>query len=148
LVAGGLWLAAPRDSLAAAVVGHMAHEPEAWARTDVPVAQADLDRVLAGAHVRLKGDAGLVSYANSCAFRGHVVPHLVVQTQSGPVTVMLLPDESARTTERFDEEGYRGMIVPVPHHGSIAVLERGPDPDLGRVQQVAARVMGAIEWTT
>ena len=38
--------------------------------------------------------AGLVSYANSCVFRGHHVPHLVVQTEAGPVTVMVLVHES------------------------------------------------------
>ena len=26
----------------------------------------------------------------------------------------------------FDEQGYRGVIVPVPGHGSLAVLTRGP----------------------
>ncbi len=36
-VAGGLWLALPRPSLAADVVSHMAGEPGAWSRTDVPV---------------------------------------------------------------------------------------------------------------
>src|ERR1019366_3207279 len=77
VVAGSLWLAAPGPSLAADVVTHMAEEPGAWARTDVPVPEPMLNKVLAESHVRLKGNAGLVSYANSCQFRGHQVPHLV-----------------------------------------------------------------------
>ncbi len=146
VVAGGLWLAAPQPSLAAAVVGHMAEEPRAWARTDVPVPRGVLDQVLGESHVRLKGGAGLVSYANSCLFRGHHVPHLVVQTDSGPVTVMVLPHESAWSSTRFDEDGYRGIIVPVPGHGSIAVLERGPATGMAEVQDVASKVLAALDW--
>ena len=147
VVAGSLWLGVPRPSLAADVVEHMAEEPNAWARTQLPVPPPRLDRVLSESHVRLKSDAGLVTYANSCPFRGHVVPHLVVQTDAGPVTVMVLSHESVRAATEFDEQGYRGEIVPVPHHGSLAVLQRGPGTDLKAVQGVAARVLGAIEWT-
>ncbi len=146
VMAGGLWLAVPRSSLAADVVEHMAGEPQAWARTDVPVPEPKLDEVLGESHVRLKADAGLVSYANSCVFRGHIVPHLVVQTDSGPVTVMVLPHESSARSVRFDEHGYRGVIVPVPGHGSLAVLERGSNADAAIVDSVAARVLGAIDW--
>ena len=142
---GALWLGAARSSLAAAVVGHMAEEPDAWARTDVPAPQ--LNEVLRKAHVELRPSAGLVSYASSCGFRGHVVPHLVVQTAAGPVTVMVLPDESVHGTVHFDEQGYRGMIVPVAGHGSLAVLEKAPNTDMKAVEDVAARVLGAIEWT-
>ena len=59
-------------------------------------ADAELDDVLKDSKLRLKPDAGIVSYASSCTFRGHRVPHLVVQTPSGPVTVMVLVHESVR----------------------------------------------------
>jgi len=147
VVAGSLWLAVPGPSLAADVVSHMAGEPDAWARTDIPVAQPMLDRILSESHVRLRGDPGLVSYASSCQFRGHLVPHLVVQTEAGPVTVMVLTHEASRSSTRFDEQGYQGMIVPIPGHGSLAVLERGTGIDLDRVKSVAARVRDAIDWT-
>ncbi len=112
VIAGALWVAAPHASLAADVVAHMAGEPDAWARTDVPVPAQDLAKVLDAAHVRLKPDAGMVSYAQSCLFRGHHVPHLVVQTEAGPVTVMVLAHESVSKPMPFDEEGYRGVILP------------------------------------
>jgi hypothetical protein len=146
-VAVSLWLAAPGRSLAADVVKHMAGEPYAWARTEIAVPQPRLDKVLIDAHVRLKPSAGLVSYASSCSFRGHTVPHLVVQTDSGPVTVMVLTHEALRSAMRFHEQGYRGVIVPVRGHGSLAVLERGPDMDIKAVEGVAARVLGALDWT-
>jgi hypothetical protein len=146
-VAVSLWLAAPGRSLAADVVEHMAEEPYAWTRTEVPVPEPRLDKVLNESQMRLKASAGLVSYANSCSFRGHLVPHLVVQTDAGPVTVMVLTHETVRSAVRFNEHGYRGVIVPVHGHGSLAVLEQGPNMDIKAVEGVAARVQGALDWT-
>jgi len=147
VVAVSLWLVAPGRTLAADVVAHMAGEPNAWARTAVPVPEPKLDKVLIESHVRLKASAGLVTYASSCSFRSQVVPHLVVQTEAGPVTVMVLTHETLRARVRFNEHGYRGVIVPVRGHGSLAVLEQGPNRDAGKVDDIAARVLGALDWT-
>jgi hypothetical protein len=147
LVAGGLWLSVPDRSLAADVVAHMQEEPQAWRRTDVPVPGPALADVLRDSHLRLAPGAGLVSYANSCGFRGRVVPHLVMQTASGPVTVMVLIHEHSSKPVQFDEQGYRGVIVPIPGHGSLAVLTRGPDTDPKTIQRIAAQVQSSIVWT-
>jgi hypothetical protein len=148
VVAGVLWLAAPGPSLAAAVVTHMNGEPGAWRQTDVPVGSSELQGVLRDSHVRLAAGAGLVSYAASCAFRGHRVPHLVIQTESGPITVMVLVHESVQKPVRFDEQGYRGVIVPVAGHGSLAVLTHGPATDIKTVELIAAQVLDSITWTS
>jgi|HubBroStandDraft_6_1064221.scaffolds.fasta_scaffold04206_6 hypothetical protein len=145
-IVGGVWLSLPQPGLAAAVVAHMAGEPEAWQRTEA-VPQPELADVLKDSKLRLKPDAGIVSYASSCAFRGHRVPHLVVQTASGPVTVMVLVHESVRQVTPFDEQGYRGTIVPVPGHGSIAVLMHDSGIGAGEIQRIAAQVDAAIVWT-
>jgi hypothetical protein len=146
VVAGGLWLAVPGSSLAADVVTHMAGEPDAWQTTDVPVPGSDLRAVLEHSHLALKPDVGVVSYAQSCVFRGHHVPHLVVQTADGPVTVMVLVHERVHMTTQFDEQGYRGVIVPVAGHGSLAVLARGEATDPKFIEQIAARVESSIIW--
>jgi hypothetical protein len=146
VVAGALWLGAAHSSLAADVVAHMAGEPQAWARTAVPVPSSELAAVLEGAHMSLNPSAGMVSYAQSCSFRGHKVPHLVVQTEMGPVTVMVLVHETVPSPKPFDEEGYRGVIVPMQGHGSLAVLARQEQADLPAVERVASRVENAIAW--
>jgi hypothetical protein len=146
VIAAGVWLTLPQRSLAAAVVAHMAEEPNAWQRTDVPVPNPELNDVLQASRLRLKSDAGIVSYAASCDFRGHKVPHLVVQTSSGPVTVMVLVHEPVRKPMEFDEQGYRGTIVPVPGHGSIAVLMKDAGSGSTNVDRIAAQVDAAIVW--
>ena len=149
VVAGGLWLSAPGPSLAADVVTHMREEPQAWRRTEVPVPGSQLGDVLRDSHLRLAaaGGAGIVSYANSCEFRGKHVPHLVIQTEAGPVTVMVLVHERMSKPVQFDEQGYRGIIVPVSGHGSLAVLTRGSATDLGTVEHITQRVLDSIVWT-
>ena len=146
-VAGVLWIAAPGASVAADVVTHMAGEPDAWRQTDVPVPDAELQQVLRNTHLRLAAGSAMVSYASSCEFRGHHVPHLVIQTESGPVTVMVLVHERVSKPVRFDEQGYRGVIVPVAGHGSVAVLTHGADTDLTSVERIAARVRNSMVWT-
>lgn len=147
VVAGGLWLSVPASSLAADVVTHMRNEPGAWRRTDVSVPSAALQDVLRDSRLRLAAGADRVTYASSCGFRGHHVPHLVVQTESGPVTVMVLVHEQVAKSTQFDEQGYRGVIVPVAGHGSIAVLTRGVATDPASIQHIAARVLDSIVWT-
>jgi hypothetical protein len=147
VVGGGLWLSAPGASLAADVVIHMRDEPEAWRRTDVPVPDPKLENVLRDSHLRLAAGAGMVSYANGCAFRGHQVPHLVLQTDGGPVTVMVLVHERSPKPVQFDEQGYRGVIVPVPGHGSLAVLTRGSVTDMETIEHIAHRILDSIIWT-
>jgi hypothetical protein len=149
VVAGGLWLSVPGASLAADVVTHMREEPGAWRRTNVPVPEPKLEDVLRDSHLRLAAgaDAGMVSYANSCGFRGHQVPHLVLQTDAGPVTVMVLVHERSPKPVQFDEQGYRGVIVPVPGHGSLAVLTRGSATDIETIEHIAHRILDSIIWT-
>jgi hypothetical protein len=115
----------PRETLAAAVTEHVAHEPGSW-QTTTAVAPAALAAVLARSGVRLDGEDHAISYAQSCWFRGWYVPHLIVQTSTGPVTVLVLRHEHVAATERIDEGGYRGVIVPAGV-GALAVLVRATD---------------------
>jgi hypothetical protein len=130
LLVGVLWVGVPRQSLASAVVQHMAHEPHAWQRTELMSADS-VAPVLARSAVRLRDGMPGISYAQSCWFRGRYVPHLIVQTPDGPVTIMVLPDEESEKRVAFAEDGYHGLLVPA-QRGSLAVLARD-DRDLDAV---------------
>lgn len=144
IVVATLWTFYPRESLATALVGHMAHEPYSRRRTDQPVAPATLAYVLKRSGVELAPDVPLVTYAQSCWFRGWFVPHLVVQTADGPMTVMVLRHEHPAARTLVLEGGYRVLIVPVKG-GAIAVLTEGPvDPAV--VNAAVARVVAAVRF--
>jgi hypothetical protein len=119
----------------------MDHEPHALVRTDAAVNAAVLESVLARSGLRLRQGANRISYAMSCRFRGHSVPHLVVQSDEGPVTVLLLTEEvGVKRREVFDEGGFRGVVLPAPR-GAVAVLARH-----GHADQIARDVLQAIDY--
>jgi hypothetical protein len=137
---GALWLAGyPRESLAMDVVKHMAHEPQAMTPTQARVSAELLAGALKAKGLQLSQPMDDVSYLESCLIHGHFVPHLVVQTARGPVTVLLLTEEKIQSTERFDEQQYHGVLVPMPR-GAMAVIAT----DASVVDLVAEKISGAV----
>ena len=134
-----LWLSRPSDSLAAEIVTHVEGEPDSWHQTQ-PVPAEKLDAVLRKSGVKLGSGMEPVVYASGCWFRGHFVPHVVVTTKDGPVTVMILIHEHIKATQPFNEDGFSGLLVPAPT-GSVAVLSRTP---MG-LEQPAAEVVRALQ---
>jgi hypothetical protein len=137
----GVWLLRPTDTLAHDVVVHVQGEPQSWLATQ-RLSAASIDHALKGAGVALDVSSDEIVYAQSCWFRGHYVPHLVVQTLHGPATVMILRHEQVKKPETFDEAGMQGVIVPV-QQGSIAVLTRG---GAGGVAQLAGEMQHEVHW--
>jgi hypothetical protein len=135
LAGGGAWLFRPTSALARELVEHVVHEPGSW-QSRQPVAPELLAAVLAEAGVRY--EVGLpVTYASPCPFRGRVVPHLVVQTDRGPLTVMVLAHVESTAKEKFSEGGYRGVVLPA-RDGSIAVVARQGQDINGALEAVLA----------
>jgi hypothetical protein len=135
-----IWALRPTDTLARDIVTHVEYEPESW-RSTRPASPAAVTETLAQAGVALDMRSSDVMYARSCLFRGHMVPHLVVSTARGPVTVLILPHEKVKQRVNFHEDGMTGVITPAPH-GSIAVLAKGDD----NVEAVAQQVQKSVRW--
>jgi hypothetical protein len=118
-----LWGALPRHSLASDVVAHVISEPLPSAAKAIP--PDALVSVLHSAHLHLDPIGQDVLFAQTCFFRGRLVPHFVVRSGDAAVTVLVLPDEPLNAPEYFNESGYSGILYPNADHGSIAVLSRG-----------------------
>ncbi len=140
LVAATLWVAYPAPTLAEEVIGHAAHEPMSWmaAQPLTPEAVAD---VLDRSGTRLRAGTVTVTFAKRCLFEGHWVPHLVVQTEAGPVTVFLLGHRSVGAATRIEEGGYSAMVLPAAR-GSIAVVGR----NVTGIDAIARQVLEQVEW--
>jgi hypothetical protein len=135
-----VWLLRPSDTLAREVVAHVQAEPESWLATQHVSAQG-IAQALRGAGVALDVTSDRVMYAQSCWFRGHYVPHLVIQTARGPATVLILRHEQVRARRSFHEAGMTGLIIPA-EHGSIAVLTRGA----GDPADIAGHMQHEVHW--
>jgi hypothetical protein len=131
-VAAGIWVTLPKDSLAGEVVEHILHEPKALSESTVRVASEDIYRVMARAGYALDEGVGLVTYSRTCVFRGYEVPHLVIQGNNGPITVMLLPDIPLVQPVAVDESGFSGSIIPFDK-GSLAIVGEPGETEIGRM---------------
>lgn len=139
LIGGGSWLLWPQPALAAEVLEHVKHEAASWDAHAV-LTPAELAAVLQKAGVQFDSSMPVV-YASACPFHGRRVPHLVVQTADGPLTVMLLAHEKVTGRREFSEGGYHGILLPAGE-GSIAVLARG-----GNVPEAAAaKLLSGVRW--
>jgi len=139
IMAGGVWLLRPQPALAGEVARHIEHEAASWEQHRL-LAPAEFAAVLKQAGVEIDASIPVV-YAAACPFRGRRVPHFVVSTASGPVTVMLLPHEKVATRTRFSESGLQGMLLPV-REGSVAVVSRtGAAPEA-----LAEKIADGVRW--
>ena len=85
----------------------------------------------------------LVTYAQPCVINGKDVPHLVIQGERGPVTILLMPHEEVAEETPLDGDSIKGVILPVGK-GSIAIIgER--DELLAPIQK---NVVNSVTWTT
>jgi len=135
-----LLIGAPRTSVAREVIDHILHEPGAMDAT-TPIAPGELAGVLDSDGPRLRPGIGNVTYAARCVFDGRIVPHLVVRTAEGPVTVLMLRHRRLEKPVRIEEQGYTGVVLPAPR-GSIAIVGQGiANPD-----GVAKKVFEAVDW--
>jgi hypothetical protein len=140
MAASSVWLLLPSDTLAHDLVSHVEAESGSWASQE-QLDSAGITNALRAAGVGLDVTSDKITYAHSCRFRGHYVPHLVLQTDKGPVTVMLLRHEQVRAPQTFREEGLSGIIVPA-ENGSIALLAQG---DAG-LEPLARQMRQDVRW--
>jgi Protein of unknown function (DUF3379) len=129
------------DVSATEIVEHMVHEPELLIPVDTTVEPARLYAVVNRGGAELNDDLGDVSYAGLCNFRGKLVAHLVVRGENGPVTILLLPDETVDEATAINEGGFHGTIVPAGD-GSIAIIGAEQEP----MDALRRQVVQAVQW--
>lgn len=130
-------------SLADEIVAHLDHEPRALKVTDKPVGDRALARAVPASIAEMNHEAGLITYARTCIINGKKIPHLVIQGEFGPVTILLMPDEMIDGAVQIEGQSINGVILPVGS-GSIAII--GEDEEnLGKIQQ---NVMNSVSWST
>lgn len=131
------------ESLADEVLAHLDHEPYALRVSDVAVSDARLASVVPANVAQMDHSAGLITYAQSCVINGHEVPHLVIQGERGPVTILLMPEETISGPQQLEGVNINGVILPVGS-GSVAIIGES-DESLEKIQQ---QVLKSATWTT
>lgn len=128
-------------SLAAEVLAHLDHEPRALRVTDTPVSERRLTRVVREEVATFDEDFPLITYAKSCVINGKTIPHLVIQGERGPITILLMPDEKIDGAVELDGRGVNGVILPV-RGGSVAIIGEREE----QLNPIEERVVDSVEW--
>lgn len=128
--------------LAAEILAHLDHEPGALLVTDVSVSDEQFARVINPAVGTMDRGVGLVTYARTCIINGMSIPHLVIQGKHGPVTLLLMPEESVSSPVSLLGESVNGVILP-HGNGSIAIIGEREE----RIQDLEQRIMDSVEWS-
>jgi hypothetical protein len=130
------------ESLEAEILAHIDHEPQALRATNVAISDERYFKVVNPTVGTMDRDVGLITYAQSCVINGNTIPHLVIQGEKGPVTLLLMPDEMVQGASTIDGINVNGVILPVGN-GSIAIIgER--EENLAEIEQ---RVINSVEWS-
>ncbi len=130
-------------TLSQQIISHIEHEPYAFRVNDKAVSDRRLARVVPATIATMDHDAGLITYAQSCIINGRVVPHLVIQGERGPVTILLMPEEKVSAAQLFGDDNIQGIILPVGD-GSIAIVGEAGE----RLDEIQERVRNSVTWST
>lgn len=131
------------EELASEVLAHVSHEPMALRVTDQAVAEEHLHRVVPANMATMDHSAGLITFAETCPINGNDIPHLVMQGKSGPVTILLLPDEHVSGVIELNDEFKHGVILPVGD-GSVAIIGTKEE----KLEQIQEQVLKSVLWST
>lgn len=130
-------------TLADEIVAHLDHEPYALRVTDEPVDDRRLAKVVPASVAAMNHDAGLITYAQTCVINGKEIPHLVIQGEQGPVTVLLLPNEAVDSPIPIEGESINGVILPVGG-GSVAIIGERNE----KLEAIRENVVNSVTWST
>ena len=129
------------SALAEQIIAHIDHEPFSFRETVSAVSDERLARVIPANVATMDHSAGLITYAQSCIINGNEVPHLVIQGEHGPITILLMPGEKVSGVESFGGESINGLIFPVGD-GSIAIVgEKGES-----LERIEEQIKNSVRW--
>lgn len=131
------------DSLGEEILAHLDHEPYALRVTSTPVSDRKLQKVVPTSVAEMHHGAGLITYAQACVIDGKRVPHLVIQGENGPVTILLMPEQGVAAAETLEGENIQGVILPVGA-GSIAIIGTREES----LERIEKSVLDSVTWST
>ncbi|MCL6417478.1 DUF3379 domain-containing protein [Aestuariirhabdus sp. Z084] len=124
--------------IAQMLVDHVEHEAYTLQLQDA-VTQGRLAYTLNNVDIETLAHLGGVTFAGNCLIEGQLAAHLVVQTESGPVTILMMPNSELRPFDYSSADATRVQTVAL-ERGSLALI--GPEAvDLDRVRE---RVISSV----
>lgn len=124
----GLWqnpLHSPRalsgDAMVAHILEHIEEDPNLMLPQALAHSPQELNDLFAAVGARLDGQLETMSYAGECVVEGQRGLHIVMQDETGPVTVIVMPGPQIEAMQAFNKSGYTGELIPVKG-GLVAIV--------------------------
>lgn len=89
------------------------------------VDQAQLNELLNPLGAKLQRITNEVHYAGTCPIRRSAGGHVVLQSSTGPVTLLLMPGEFVEQRQNIKDKRFQGVIIPT-RNGSMAIVGETP----------------------
>lgn len=106
-----------------------------------PMKPAVLKQALQEEHLTLTGDMENLKYAGACAIRNGRGIHMVIKGETGPVTVLLMPEENVKKRQYISDPRFAGIIAPAPR-GSLAVVGEKQEP----IEKIEDQIKREVHW--
>jgi hypothetical protein len=123
------------DPLARASIDFVVDEEVNAILTSKPSDFSALQSVARALNVQIP-QVGEVRYIGTCPFQGTIAHHVVVMTEGGKATLLLLPDKAVGEKARASARGLRAVVAPA-RGGSVAIISGASD--LARLEQIVNR---------
>lgn len=135
-----LYRPAATENYASQAIEHVAAEPEAFSTLNARDAQSlsELIRVSGG---ELKAPLGTVRYVRLCPVENRTGLHIVFETPDGLATLLIVPAQPLRGSERATEAGWSALARPT-QRGYYAVVTRTAQ----QTARIDRLVRSRIDW--
>lgn len=145
VLVGSLFFLTPTTenvAIADEVIGHIHYEPHLLTLTEAQVSPAKVKMVLQQVNAELISNNIKVLSAALCPVSGQLSAHLVIQGESGPVTVMVMPGKDSGTKS--------GIISSNEFNGRFLTAKQGNFAVVGNkkenIEQMSQSVSSGIVW--
>ncbi len=112
---------------AAEIIAHIQHEPASLI-SDNGVKLQDVQALLADYGMRLQTQLGKVTYLTRCRLQGHAGVHMVLETDYGRVTVLLVPGLAVKEMKEIQGDGLEGYLIALQERYGMAIVGRAGQP--------------------
>lgn len=126
--------------LADAVVSYVRTQPVQSLAQDTMSAD-EVRKVFQDERIQFQSEVVSVHYAMPCIINGIRAIYMVVDSDNGPVSVVVMPQQTVPERTTFSEAGYQGVIVRC-QQGSVAIVGTTGQ----NVELVEKRMIAAMQW--
>ncbi len=133
------------DQLRAPSLGHavmaLVDEAQHALVPRTPVSLEEIRATLKPVGIDLDDKPGVVTFVSPCVVRGKLAGHMVMQGETAPISILLMPNQSVPDRLTVERSDLKGVLIPM-QQGTIAILG-APEEALTGIE---IKVLSLFKW--